>query len=79
MAPVNISGADAHKFIQYLLANNIDKIAPGKAIYGCMLNTDGKIVDDLITYWLAENNFRVVFNAGCYEKDRLGYRTSPKL
>jgi aminomethyltransferase len=69
MAPVNISGAEAHKFMQYLLANNIDKIAPGKAIYGCMLNTDGKIVDDLITYWLAENNFRVVFNAGCYEKD----------
>jgi aminomethyltransferase len=53
-----------------LLANDIGKLKkPGKALYSCMLNERGGVVDDLITYFLAEDFFRVVVNAATRDKD----------
>jgi len=42
---------------------------PGKALYSCMLNEAGGVVDDLIVYFIAEDWFRVVVNAGTRDKD----------
>ena len=44
-------------------------LTPGKALYSCMLNKIGGVVDDLIVYFREENFFRVVVNAGTREKD----------
>jgi aminomethyltransferase len=53
-----------------LLANNVDKLqAAGKALYSCMLNPQGGVIDDLIVYFLSEDWFRLVVNAGTAEKD----------
>ncbi len=70
MCVVDINGDNARAFLRGLLANNVDKLTvPGKALYSCMLNPQGFVIDDLIVYYFAENWFRVVVNAGTAEKD----------
>lgn len=70
MGVVDIKGAGARPFLRYLLANDIDKLEqPGKALYGCMLNEAGGIVDDLISYFVAAEHYRLVVNAATTKKD----------
>ena len=70
MCVVDIEGANARPFLRGLLANNVDKLqVPGKALYSCMLNPQGFVIDDLIVYFLSESWFRLVVNAGTAEKD----------
>ncbi|HKJ18849.1 MAG TPA: glycine cleavage system aminomethyltransferase GcvT [Xanthomonadales bacterium] len=70
MCPVEVRGPQARAFLMKLLANDVGKLTePGKALYSCMLNDNGRIIDDLICYFLAEDHFRVVVNAGTREKD----------
>jgi aminomethyltransferase len=69
MQVVDVQGAAAKNYLQYLLANDVAKLYPGKALYSCMLNERAGVVDDLIVYQLAENNYRLVLNAGTREKD----------
>ena len=70
MLAVDIIGEDVRAFLRRLLANNIDKLTqPGKALYSCMLNSQGGVIDDLIIYFLSESHFRMVVNAGTADKD----------
>ena len=62
-------------FLRYALANNVDKLKdPGKALYSCLLNRDGTVIDDLIAYFLREDFFRLVVNAGTADKDIAWFR-----
>ncbi|OIJ42499.1 glycine cleavage system aminomethyltransferase GcvT [Massilia timonae] len=70
MCVVDVKGANARAFLRGLLANNVDKLqTPGKALYSCMLNPEGGVIDDLIVYFLSEDWFRIVVNAGTADKD----------
>jgi len=70
MCVVDVKGANTRAFLRGLLANNVDKLqAPGKALYSCMLNPEGGVIDDLIVYFFAEDWFRIVVNAGTADKD----------
>ena len=70
MCVVDLQGADVRGFLRGLLANNVDKLqTAGKALYSCMLNPQGGVIDDLIVYFFNENWFRLVVNAGTAEKD----------
>src|ERR1700752_443251 len=70
MLAVDLGGAGAREFLRYALANNVDKLAlPGKALYSCLLNPEGGVFDDLIAYFLREDAFRIVVNAGTADKD----------
>jgi aminomethyltransferase len=70
MCPADIRGGDARAFLRYLVANNVDRLTqPGKALYSCMLNHAGGVVDDLIVYFLGDEAFRAVVNASTAEKD----------
>ena len=70
MQPVDLTGAGIRDFLRYLVANNIDKLqVPGKALYSCMLNPAGGVIDDLIIYFMREDWFRIVVNASTAEKD----------
>jgi aminomethyltransferase len=42
---------------------------PGKALYSCMLKEDGGVIDDLIVYFFAADDYRIVVNAGTADKD----------
>jgi aminomethyltransferase len=70
MCVVDLHGAKVRPFLRGLLANNVDKLqAAGKALYSCMLNPKGGVIDDLIVYFFSEDWFRLVVNAGTAEKD----------
>ncbi len=70
MRPVEIEGASAREFLQHLLANDVAKLTvPGRALYSCMLNEAGGVIDDLIVYFLSPTHYRLVVNAGTAAKD----------
>lgn len=70
MCVVDIKGDNVRAFLRGLLANNVDKLqVSGKALYSCMLNPQGYVIDDLIVYFINESWFRLVVNAGTAEKD----------
>jgi aminomethyltransferase len=70
MTVIDLHGARARDFLRHLLANSIDKLkVVGKALYSCMLNEQGGVIDDLIVYYLGEEYFRLVVNAGTRAKD----------
>ncbi len=70
MTVVDLYGARSREFLRHLVANSIDKLQkPGKAIYTCMLNERGGVIDDLIIYFMSEEWFRLVVNASTRDKD----------
>jgi aminomethyltransferase len=70
MLPVDLAGPDARVFLRYALANNVDKLAQkGKALYSCLLQPEGGVLDDLIVYFMREDWFRLVVNAATADKD----------
>ncbi len=70
MTVVDLRGEQVKPFLRRLLANSIDKLkVTGKALYSCMLNPRGGVIDDLIVYYLGDDFFRMVVNASTREKD----------
>ncbi|MCK6395405.1 glycine cleavage system aminomethyltransferase GcvT [Zoogloea sp.] len=70
MLALDLEGADAKAFLRGLIANDVAKLVePGKAIYSCMLNEQGGVIDDLIVYFLSDTTYRIVVNAGTADKD----------
>ena len=70
MTVVDVIGPDARRWLSGLLANDVARLREeGKALYSCMLNEQGGVIDDLIAYYLTEDHFRLVVNAATREKD----------
>jgi aminomethyltransferase len=71
MSAVDLHGARTREFLRTLVANDVAKLkTPGKALYTCMLNERGGVIDDLIVYFSGrEDWFRIVVNAGTTDKD----------
>lgn len=70
MVILDLVGAQSKAFLQYLLANNVDKLKDsGKALYSCMLTPEGTVIDDLIVYFITDTQWRIVVNAGTRAKD----------
>ncbi len=70
MCVIDLHGAGVRGLLARLLANDVGKLRePGKALYSCMLNAAGGVVDDLIVYFLDESWFRLVVNAATRDKD----------
>lgn len=71
MGIVDVRGPDARTLLETLLANDVGKLkSAGKALYSCMLDESGGVVDDLIAYFLGpEHGFRVVVNGATRDGD----------
>ncbi|MFC1748410.1 glycine cleavage system aminomethyltransferase GcvT [Pseudomonadota bacterium] len=70
MVVVDLQGVDVRGFLQHILANDVARLKEsGKALYSCMLQEDGGVIDDLIVYYMDDAWFRMVVNAGTREKD----------
>jgi aminomethyltransferase len=79
MCVVDLKGSRVRRFLQHLLANDVGKLKqPGKALYSCMLNEAGGVLDDLIVYFLTESWFRVVVNAATRDKDLAWIRSTAR-
>jgi aminomethyltransferase len=70
MCAVDATGAASRAALRRLLANDVAKLAiPGKALYSCLLNEEGGMLDDLVATWLGGERWRLVLNAATAEKD----------
>ncbi len=69
MGEVKIKGANALDFVQKITTNNAAKLVPGKVQYSAMCYEHGGIVDDLLVYRIADDEFMLVINASNIEKD----------
>jgi aminomethyltransferase len=70
MTVLDLHGAQVRPFLRKLIANSVDKLSKsGKALYSCMLDENGGVIDDLIVYYMSEEFFRVVVNAATRDKD----------
>ena len=71
MTIVDIKGAGVESYLSKVLANDVRKISstPGKALYSCLLNEQGFVIDDLIVYFMQDEWFRVIVNSSTREKD----------
>ena len=64
-----IRGPKALELIQKVSSNDASKLVPGKAQYSCMPNHQGGIVDDIIVYYIRDDQYMIVANASNIEKD----------
>jgi aminomethyltransferase len=69
MGRVMVTGTDAERFLNYIVTNDVSRLAPNAAQYSVMCNESGGIIDDFVVYRLEQERFLVVFNAGNREKD----------
>ncbi len=70
MTIVDLSGDRVRDFLRNLVANDVAKLKDyGKALYTCMLNPDGGVIDDLIIYFMGDTEYRLIVNAATREKD----------
>jgi aminomethyltransferase len=69
MGEVFISGSSALEAVQKLTVNDASKLFPGRVQYSAMCYEDGGIVDDLLVYCIAEQEYMLVINASNIEKD----------
>ncbi len=69
MRVVDVEGPQAQAALQWLLANDVGRLVSNQALYTCMLNDAGGIVDDLIVYARPNDNFRLVVNAATAAAD----------
>lgn len=64
MTVVDVLGAGGRQFLRKLLTNDVDLLEhTGRALYTCMCNEHGGIIDDLIVYQRAPDNYRLVLNS----------------
>lgn len=76
MLIVDLHGSGVRDYLRHLLANDVAKLQqPGKALYSCMLNEAGGVIDDLIVYYLTDEHYRLIVNAGRREADLAWMRT----
>jgi len=70
MTVSDLKGDKAGDFLRLLLANDVAKLKTrGRALYSCMLNSKGGVIDDLIVYWMDDGWYRIVSNAATRDKD----------
>ncbi|MBU5425725.1 glycine cleavage system aminomethyltransferase GcvT [Tissierella pigra] len=69
MGEITIKGKDALAFVDYLMTNDISKVVDNQIVYTFMCAPDGGVVDDLLVYRLAHDDFYLVVNASNTDKD----------
>jgi aminomethyltransferase len=67
MAQFSITGTDAAAFLDRALTANVSAIALSRAKYTMILDPDGGIIDDLITYQNAPGEYLVIANASNHD------------
>jgi aminomethyltransferase len=63
MGEIEIVGPEAAAALDYALVGKLSAVAVGRAKYSMMCDATGGIIDDLVTYRLADDRFLVVANA----------------
>lgn len=63
MGELWFSGAGAADFLQFQLAGDMAKVSPGQALYTCLLNDEGGIIEDLLVFGFEDRYLLIVNGA----------------
>ena len=69
MGEVSVKGPRAAEAVQRIVTNDVGRLKDGDAFYTCSCREHGGIVDDLIVYRRAQDDFFLVVNASTSSKD----------
>lgn len=72
-----LSGEGAHDAIRRLLCNDIDRVEPGRCQYTMILNPAGGVIDDLIVWWRAPDDYWVMPNAANHDRVTAAFAGEP--
>lgn len=78
MGEVDIKGPDAQLFLNKLVTNDVAKLFPGRVLYSPMCYPNGGVVDDLLVYMRAPEDYFLCINAGNIDKDVAWIREQAK-
>ena len=79
MGELMVEGATARAELDRLITCDIAALPPGRCRYGFLLNDNGGVIDDCITYCFADARFMVVVNSATAQADAhwISARLSP--
>ncbi len=69
MGEVFVSGPEAKIWLNEMLTNNVERLAPGECQYTFLLNEQGGVIDDLLVYLLEDARYLLVVNASHIDED----------
>ena len=69
MGEFSLKGPGAKDALAGAVTQNLETLAPGKCRYGFLLNPEGGVLDDLIVYRIADDEFMLVVNGACIDSD----------
>lgn len=69
MGEFKVEGTDAPAFLQHLVPNDVSRLDIHQALYTQLCKPDGGVIDDLLIYRLAEQQYMLVVNASNIDKD----------
>jgi aminomethyltransferase len=69
MGEVDVKGPDALRYLNHLVTNDVSKLFPGRVLYSPMCYPNGGVVDDLLVYMRAPEDYFLCINAGNIDKD----------
>jgi aminomethyltransferase len=70
MGELHVSGPGALAWLNSVTTNDVSRLVPGRAHYSLLLDNEGGILDDILVYCMAPDEYLVVVNAGNTDKDR---------
>src|SRR3954451_15221144 len=69
MGEIEIAGADALAAVQQITSNDASRLAVNQIQYSALTTPEGTIVDDVLTYKMADDHFMLVVNGSNIVKD----------
>ncbi|MBG3875545.1 glycine cleavage system aminomethyltransferase GcvT [Desulfovibrio oxamicus] len=75
MGEFTLRGPGARDALSRAVSHNLETLKPGRCRYGFLLNEAGGILDDLIVYCIAEDDYMLVVNGACTESDFAALRS----
>jgi len=76
MGEITVKGKDALAFTDYLITNDARKLTDNQVLYTFLCREDGGIVDDILVYRFAADDFLLVVNAANIDKDHQWIKTN---
>jgi aminomethyltransferase len=69
MGEFSVTGMGALDFLQWLVPNNVGRLAIHQGLYTQLCRPEGGTIDDLIVYRMGKQDYLLIVNAGTMEKD----------
>ena len=68
LGKISVKGLGAKAFVNHMVTNDLDRIAPGSAQYNLFCNDAGGVIDDLIVYEFSADDIFIIPNAANCER-----------